>query len=130
MNSMDLLLYLLLISFGPYLFIIVWPKIFLILKYLIMGDNNELIDVINPSQLICEIEVKGLDETDTIKGNSALEWEDLDRQKEQRIRLWREFYEGSDKLDSDDETCSPLVPIIPKTPLNLGGFKKLEDEPD
>jgi hypothetical protein len=122
------LLYLLILFFGPYIFIKIWDIIVLILKYLIMGDNNELVDVINTNQLICEIEVEGLEEKDTIKGNSDSAWEDQDRQKEQRIRLWREFYGDSDKFDSDDETCSPLVPITPKTPLNLGGYRKLEDE--
>lgn len=103
-------------------------KIVLVIHCFFMDDANELVDELNPDDLIRQIEVRGLDDKDIVKCYSLSDWEERDKLFEQRRKIWRESYENPDDLGANDETCSPLVPNNPKTPLNLGGYKKLEDE--
>lgn len=103
-------------------------KDFLSRKVFIVTKPMEDIDVIDTSKLIRQIVVHGLEEKDKVKPYSLSDWEDQDKLFDQRRKIWRDSNGNPDNLGSNDETCSPLVPNNPKTPLNLGGYRKLEDE--
>ena len=103
-------------------------KDFLSRKVFLVTKPMEDIDVLDTSQLIRQIVVNGLDEKDKVKRYSLSDWEEQDKLFEQRRKIWRDSNGNPDNLGSNDETCSPLVPNNPKTPLNLGGYRKLEDE--
>lgn len=103
-------------------------KDFLSRKIFIVTKPMEDIDVLDTSKLIRQIVVHGLEEKDKVKPYSLSDWEEQDKLFEQRRKIWRDSNGNPDNLGSNDETCSPLVPNNPKTPLNLGGYRKLEDE--
>lgn len=46
--------------------------------------------------------------------------------KLQKLRQQIEDYKNG-RQGSDNDHFSPIIPDDPKTPLNLGGYKKLED---
>ena len=103
-------------------------KDFLSRKVFIVTKPMEDIDVLDTSKLIRQIVVHGLEEKDKVKPYSLSDWEEQDKLFEQRRKIWRDSNGNPDNLGSNDETCSPLIPNNPKTPLNLGGYRKLEDE--
>ena len=103
-------------------------KDFLSRKVFLVTKPMEDIDVLDTSKLIRQIVVNGLEEKDKVKPYSLSDWEEQDKLFEQRRKIWRDSNGNPDNLGSNDETCSPLVPNNPKTPLNLGGYRKLEDE--
>ena len=90
----------------------------------------EDIDELDPNELIRNIKVHAVDENDSNIPSTLDEWDTLTKKYEEQRKLLRRIIEDYDngRLGLDDGNTAPVIPMPPKPPLNLGGYKKLEDE--
>jgi hypothetical protein len=86
-------------------------------------------DEFDEKELIRHLKVLGVDEYDRPIKPTVEEFERGGEEFGIRMKIMREIIENYDKgrLGSDGME-TPIVPDKPKPPLNLGGYKKLEDE--
>ena len=85
------------------------------------------IDSLDTNDLIRNIKVDAVDAQDKILALTPREFEE---ELDKKVKHWKKMLADYDKgrLDSDDGIGTPVIPDTPKPPLNLGGYKKLEDE--
>lgn len=92
----------------------------------------EEIDELDPNEVIRNIEVDGVDVNNKKLPQTLIDWDRLDRESHEKRKKWKKIFEDYDngRLGLDDDNSVPIIPNVPKPPLNLGGYRKLEDEDD
>ena len=85
------------------------------------------IDELDPKEVIKNIIVDAVDGHDK---KLVLIPREFEEELDKKRKHWKKMLDDYDKgrLDSDDGIGTPIIPDTPKPPLNLGGYKKLEDE--
>jgi hypothetical protein len=92
-----------------------------------MEKKNEFDD----KELIRHFKVLGVDEYDKPIKPTIEEFEQGSEEFNVRRKIMREIFDLYDKGRLGfDGMETPIIPNKPKPPLNLGGYKRLEDESD
>lgn len=88
------------------------------------------IDELDPNEVIRNIKVHAVDAIDNKLIPTLNEWDTLNKKFEEQRKQLRRIIEDYDngRLGFDDGNTAPVIPMPPKPPLNLGGYKKLKDE--
>jgi hypothetical protein len=90
----------------------------------------EEIDSLDPNELIRNMRVCGEDENGKKLPFSLKDWDRTEEEFEERRKIYTQILEEYEnrRFGSDDDNTIPIIPDVPKPPLNLGGYKRLEDE--
>lgn len=88
------------------------------------------IDELDPNEALRNIQVHAVDAYDNYLPSTLNEWDKLTKKFEEQRKQLRRIIEDYDngRLGFDDGNTAPVIPMPPKPPLNLGGYRKLEDE--
>lgn len=88
------------------------------------------IDELDSNEALKNIHVHTVDVNDNNVPSTLNEWDRLTKEFEKQRKQLRRIIEDYDngRLGFDDGNTTPVIPMPPKPPLNLGGYKKLEGE--